>query len=181
MRASYRILVSAILLPALLAGKVKSYPDPKADFAHYKTYQWLPPRVLTSRGIDENHPAAPVIKGVVEKQLSLKGLKEVADGADLQIQTWVLTESIPQLEAIIFSVSTVSQGDVMSLGGPVATIGRYNKEGALYVNLIDTKTKKSAWLAMASDSLPNKSLNPEEIQQKLEKVTKKIFSKYPKK
>ncbi|HVO99775.1 MAG TPA: DUF4136 domain-containing protein [Bryobacteraceae bacterium] len=168
--------------PQLVAGKVKAYPAPNADFAHYKTFQWLPPKVLTSRGVKEDHPANPIVKEVLVPQLSQKGLQEVSTGADLEVQVFVLTESVPQLEAIIFTSYTgvVNQGgDVWSTGGPIATMGRYNKEGALYINLIDTKTKKSAWLAMGSDSLPNGAMSDDEIRSKLEKVSSKIFKKYP--
>lgn len=176
---SLTLLISACLIPQPVAGKVKSYPDPKADFSHYKTYQWFPPRVLTKAGIDENHPAAPVLKEVVGRHLMRKGLSEVADGADLQIQAYVLTESVPQLEAVIFSMGGVYQGGATSIGSPVASVGRYNKEGSLYLNLIDSRTKKSAWFVMGSDSLPNRTLNPDEIRAKLDKVATAMFKKYP--
>ncbi len=177
--SSLMVLISACMMPPLFAGSVKAYTDPKADFARYKTYQWLPPRVLTKLGVDENHPAAPVLKEVVGRQLSQRGLNEVADDGDLQIQAYVLTESVPQLEAVFFSTIVVSQGDVVAVGGPITTIGRYNKQGSLYINLIDTQTKKSAWLAMVSDSLPNRDLKPQEIRTKLDKAATNIFKKYP--
>jgi hypothetical protein len=93
-------------MPPLNAAKVEAFRGKNADFARYKTYQWLPPRVMTKVGIDENNPANPILKEVVGRQLSQKGLNELADGADLQIQVWVLTESMPQIEAVI--VASVS-------------------------------------------------------------------------
>jgi hypothetical protein len=36
---------------------------------------------------------------------------------------------------------------------PVATVGRYNREGTLTINLIDAKTQKSAWCGMAKESV----------------------------
>jgi hypothetical protein len=45
--------------------------------------------------------------------------------------------------------------------------------------LIDPRKKKSAWLAMVTDSLPNGILTPDEIRDKLEKAAKKGFKKYP--
>src|SRR5271170_7118128 len=82
MKTAYRLLspilvISATLVAPLCAENVKVYPNRHADFAHYKTYQWLPPRVLTKTGIDENTPANPIIKEVIAPQLSQKGLKEV--------------------------------------------------------------------------------------------------------
>jgi hypothetical protein len=174
------LLVAACLTPPLWADKVTSYPNPKADFTRYKTYQWLPPRVVGKAGIDENSPANPVLKAVLGQQLMQKGLNELADGADLQIQVWVLTETVPQLEAVIMSsVSIDLSNSVVTVSDQVASVGRYNRQGTLYLNLIDSQTKKSAWFAMASDSLPTGTLKASEVQGKLEKAAVSLFKKYP--
>jgi hypothetical protein len=62
---------------------------------------------------------------------------------------------------------------------PLVVISRYNREGTLYLNLIDSHTKKSAWFAMVGDSLPTRTLKPEEIRSKLDKAATNIFKKYP--
>ena len=173
------LVTLASISPQLAPAKVKAYPNPNADFARYKTYQWFPPRVLTKTGIDENHPEAPNLKAIIGRHLAQRGLNEVAEGGDLQIQAWVVSETSPQLEAVIISSVTVAPGSYMSIGDPIATIGRYNREGTLYLNLIDSQTKKSAWSAMATDSLPTRPLKPEEIRAKLEKAVAAIFKKYP--
>ena len=41
----------------------------------------------------------------------------------------------------------------MMYGTPIATMGRYNHEGTLIVNLIDTRTKKSAWVALVKETI----------------------------
>lgn len=177
MRMIYRsvfltLLMLGCLMPPLLSGKVKTQGG--KDLAQYKTYQWFPPRVLTKLGLEENHPANPALKEVVGQQLSGVGLTEVADGADLQIQAWVFTQSVPQLEAMIYSIDPL-----MLYGTPIATIGRYNREGALLLNLIDRRTKKSAWVAMVTNSLPTGTLDPDQIRAQLDKAAKDIFKKYP--
>ena len=90
---------SQLTPPQLFAGKVKAYAGKDIDFSHYKTYEWFPPRVLTKAGVVEDHPANRILKEEVGRQLSQRGLNEVADGAELQIQIWVLTQSVPQIEA----------------------------------------------------------------------------------
>ena len=45
--------------------------------------------------------------------------------------------------------------------------------------MIDRLAKKSAWFAMVTDSLPNGTLNPEQIRAKLDKAAADIFKKYP--
>lgn len=176
------LLFSGSSLVPLFAGKVKVYSSPNADFAHYKTYQWLPPRVLTKTGIDQNNPANPVLKAVLGQKLSQKGLNEVADAADLQVQVWVLTETVPQVEAIILSAVSIDVSDSgVTTSNYNVGVTSYNREGSLYINLIDSRTNKSAWFAMVKDSLPRRgTLKPEEIRSKLQKAATDIFKKYPK-
>jgi hypothetical protein len=159
-------------MPPVRAAKVKTQGG--KNLSQYETYQWFPPRVLTKVGLEENHVANPVLKEVVGRQLSERGLMELADGADLQIQAWVFTESVPQLEAIVYAIDPN-----MLYGAPIATVGRYNRQGTLFLNLIDRRTKKSAWIGMVTDSLPSGTLDPEQIRAELDKAAKNIFKKYP--
>jgi hypothetical protein len=161
-----------ILLPPCFAGKVRAEVGQGADFARYKTYQWLPPRVLTNTGVVENHPVlVPAIKSAVNKELSERGLKEVTEGGDLQVSAGVLTTYIPQLEAVLFAGP-----QDLTFATPIATMGRYNREGTLVVNLIDTRTKKSAWIGMVQESIDNK---PGAGEKKLPSAAAKLFKKYP--
>ena len=58
-------------------------------------------------------------------------------------------------------------------------MGRYNRQGSLYLNLIDSKTKKSAWAGMKTNDLKRGTLTPEEIQSELDKAANAIFKQYP--
>jgi Domain of unknown function (DUF4136) len=184
MGTSHRPLVAALLISSCLispvfAGKVKSYSGKNINFSQYKTYQWFPPRVLTKTGVIEDHPANPVLKESIGQQFSSRGMNEVAGDADLEIQIWALTESVPQLEAVILAAGPVYSGDALSFGDPVVTFGRYNRQGSLYIDLVDRVTMRSVWLGMATDSLPNGTMTPEELRGKLNKAVKDIFKKYP--
>ena len=177
MRTSYRtlcsvLLASTCLMPPVRAAKVKTQGG--KNLSQYETYQWFPPRVLTKVGLEENHVANPVLKEVLGRQLSERGLTELAEGADLQIQVWIFTESVPQIEAFIYTIDPN-----MLYGAPIATVGRYNRQGTLFLNLIDRRTKKSAWIGMVTDSLPSGTLDPEQIRAELDKAAKNIFKKYP--
>jgi hypothetical protein len=172
-RHTFGLLVLACALHGGLCygAKVRVQVPPGTDLSAYKTYQWLPPRVLDTTGVVEDHPVlAPLIKDAVNRQLNLRGLKEVTDGGDLQVSTGVLTGSVPQVEAVLFS------GPAMMYATPIATMGRYNREGTLVVNLIDSKTKKSAWIGMITESL---SRTPGSGQKKIGPAAEKLFRKYP--
>lgn len=164
-------LAGAALLEPCYAAKVRTQLGANADFTHYKTYRWLPPKALTKTGVVENDPViAPAIKDAVNQQLTQRGLTEVTQGGDLEVSSGVLNESIPQVEAVVFG------GPDLMYDTPIATMGRYNKQGTLVVNLIDTKTKKSAWVGMIQDSIDNK---PGSGIKKLPAAAEKLFKKFP--
>ena len=171
-----RLLVPICMLLAApcFGGSVKSWVGPDADFSRYKTYEWLPVRVLTKTGVVENDKvAAPLIKEAVNRQLALRGLKEVENGGDLQISAGALSESIPQLEAVFLPPGFAG----MDYAQPIATMGRYNKEGTLIVNLLIAGTKRFAWLGIAKESIDNK---PGAGLKKIDKAATNMFKKYPK-
>ena len=71
------VLATLSLVPECFAGKVQVWMDKKTDLALYKTYQWLPPKLLGKTGMVENDPEfAPLIKDAINGELSRKGLKE---------------------------------------------------------------------------------------------------------
>jgi uncharacterized protein DUF4136 len=177
MKSPHWILFSMLLACAGLtqpvrAAKVRTQGGKQLH--QYKSYQWFPPRVLTKLGLEENHVANPVLKEIVGRQLTERGMTEVAEGADLQIQVWVFTESVPQVEALIYTIDPN-----MLYGAPITMIGRYNRQGTLFLNLIDRRTNKSAWIGMVTDSLPTGTLEPEQIRAQLDKAANNIFKKYP--
>jgi hypothetical protein len=168
------LLVSAIMTPPVFGADVKTQTARNADFAHYQTYQWFPPRVLTKVGEVENHPANPIIKEIIDRQLTEKGLRALDAGADLQIQVTVLTDTTPQLEAVVFAYFPGDWNPTQ-----IASLSRLNRSGTLCLNLIDHRTNKSAWFAMVTESLPNGELKPEFVRSKLESAATTIFKKYP--
>lgn len=162
------------LVPGTFAGKVQVWQDKSADFARYKTYQWLPPKLLTKQGVVENDPEfADLIKDAVNRQLAQKGLREVQQGGDLEVSTLALAQSIAQLEGFLFPGGETPD----FFTAPVATLSRYNREGTLVVNLIDASTQKSAWCGMAKESIDNK---PGAGKKKIGPAAAKMFKKYPK-
>lgn len=58
---------------------------------------------------------------------------------------------------------------------PIASIGRYNKEGTIVVNLIDAMTKTSAWIALATSSYSDVN----NLSGPINKAVSDIFKKYP--
>ena len=156
----------------VIAGEVQTFPAKGVDLSAYKTYQLLPARILTATGVIENDPdIGPLIAAALKKQLSGKGLTEQSTGADLQVAAGALTVSSPQVEALIFNMAN----DASWGSSPLVTIGRYNKEGTLIVNLIDPSTNKSVWLGVSKRALGKPSTREKDIN----KAAEAMFKKYP--
>lgn len=172
-RTAVMVLLCLLLASAAFARKVKTVAGPSENFAVYKTYRWLPVKTLGKTGIAEDDPEiAPVIRQAVNRELANKGLIEVGEGADLEIATFATITYIPQLEAAVASPGAVW----LEFPMPIATMGRYNKEGALAINLIDAKTNQSAWAGIVSDNIDNKQGSG---LKKIPSATTALFRKYP--
>lgn len=158
-------------------GKVKTQVNKNVDLAHYKTYQWYPPRVLTKRGIVENDPTvAPLIRAAVNRELAKRNLTEVETGADLLVSTGALSESIPNIDALIYPGGALPAGSLIDpVQSPIASVGRYNKQGTVVVNLIDAATKTSAWVALSTSSYTDVN----NLSGPINKAVSDMFKKYP--
>jgi len=169
------VALPAILLAlhmAAAAGDVQAFPARGVDLASFKTFKMLPIRVLSKYGVVENDPdVSPFIAAALRKELREKGLTEVSEGADLEVSAGALAVSIPQVEVIIYNLALDADWGT----SPITTIGRYNREGTLIVNLIDPRVNKSAWLGFDTRALGR----PSALKKDIDKAADALFKKYP--
>ena len=98
-------------------GKLRAEVGPGADFARYKTYEWLPTRVLKPSGVVEDDPVlTPLIKDAINRQLMARGMTEVAQGGDLQVSAGALTASIPWIGMVQESIDNKPGGGQKKIG-----------------------------------------------------------------
>lgn len=163
-------LYAATLTPCF-GGKPQTKTGENIDFKTYKTYSWLPTRVLTKSGEVMDEPTVtPTIRNSVNREMTARGFREVPEGGDLQVAVSILTSAVPQLEAVFMP------GPQLYYGTPVATMGRYNRAGTLAINLIDSRTKKFAWAGLVSENVDNK---PGAGVKKIDPAVRKLFGKFP--
>ena len=171
MRGLTLLLSTSVIV---FAGDVASFPAKGVDLNAYKTYKILPPKVMTKSGLQEDEPTiGPLIRDALRRELSGKGLTEVTGQADLEIASLVTVVPIPQLEALIYSWTS----DSTSIAGtaPLVSVGRYNREGTLYVNFIDSRKNKGVWLGISTRALGKPSGREKDIN----KAAQAMFKKYP--
>jgi hypothetical protein len=166
------MLAFGLFPPHINAGKARTQLAPGVNMTQYKTYEWLPTRVLRETGLIENDPVlTPLIKEAVNRELAQLGFTEVSEKADLQVAAGITTHAVAQLEAVVFA----GPSD-LDFATPIATMGRYNHKGSLIVNLIDTRTKKSAWAGVAEEDIVK---TPGAGQKKIASAARNMFKKFP--
>jgi hypothetical protein len=143
--------------------------DRGANFAAYKTYQWvdLPGRV-PDQLIDRD------IKRSIDEQLAQKGFTKVDKGADL----YVGYQAAVELEKSVDLWSTGFGGwggwGDRTVQGQTSTI----PVGMLLVDLYDPARKQLIWRGDATKTIDLKK-DPDKNYRNLQKAMAKLFKNYP--
>ncbi len=158
-----------------LSAKVKVFPSKKYKVSYYKTYEWLPTRIMTRQGILEDDPhIAPLIKAAVKSWLDKKGYVEVTEGAELHVLTGALQKTNSQLEGFL-----INYGFDYFWGMTTATVTpvqRVNRRGTLIVGLINAKTEEGVWIGFSTEGLGA----PKDAPKIIQKASSRLMKKLPK-
>lgn len=148
--------------------------DRSANFAAYKTYQWvdLPGGAVPDQLIDQD------IKLAAEEQLALKGLRKVESNPDL----YIVYQVVINLEKSVSLWGTSDGpgwfgggwGGTRSMQGQTSTI----PVGILLLDFYDVERKQLVWRGDAVKTIDLKK-DPEKNYRNLQKVMAKLLKNYP--
>jgi hypothetical protein len=130
------------------------------NFASIKTYAW-----------QKGTPADPLMQArivrVVESQLTKHGLQKSDAEPDVLIVTHAMTREDISLREWNYGPLPWGHGNI-----------DINKilVGTLVVDMLDGKDKQLIWRGIADGTLSDK---PEKVEAKINKVTEKMFEKFP--
>jgi hypothetical protein len=148
--------------------------DRSANFATYKTYQWvdIPGGRVPDQLIDQ------AIKRAAEQQLAQKGLTKVESNADLYIGY----QFVLNLEKSIslWDTGGVGPGGWDTWGGGRNLQGQTSTipVGILLMDLYDIGKKQLVWRGDAVKTIDLKK-DPDKNYKNLQKVMAKLFKNYP--
>jgi len=165
--------VCSLLFLAMLgnafAQQVKTDFDHQANFSQYKTYSW-----------QEIKPGDPLwdprIKSAVDTQLAAKGWTQVPNGGDVAIVAISTTHTERTLQTFYDGMGGGWRWRGFGGMGEATTTEENYKEGTLFVDLYDAKTKQLIWRGSAEDTLSNKA---DKNEKNLDKGVAKMFKKFP--
>jgi len=174
--ATVLVLVSA----TALAQKTKVGYDKAADFSRYKTYS------LVKRPIPPAHPLAYAsVMGVIEQELTQKGLKEVPDKGDLMLQYTTGVESqtavsattpvLPSYGGVPPTIdSTMWTGN---LGAPGGGMSSFVTEGELALEFVDAAQNKVVWRGVLKERIDAEQKS--KTLDRIEKGVAKLLKDFP--
>ena len=149
--------------------------DRGANFAGYKTYQWVdlpgPGGAVPDQLIDQD------IKRAVDEQLAQKGLTKVEKDADLYIgyQAVILLEKGVNLFGTRDGFGGGAGGwSSASVQGQTSTI----PVGTLVVDVYDREKKQLVWRGDATKTI-DLHKDPDKNYKNLQKAMTKLFKNYP--
>ena len=169
-------LTAFLLMAAYANGQDVHYNyDRGANFAAYKTYQWveIPGGAVPDQLIDQ------AIKQAADEQLAQKGLNKVESNADL----YVGYQFVLNLEKSISLRDTGGAGvgwgwdpwgGGRNVQGQTSTI----PVGILLMDLYDIGKEKLVWRGDAVKTI-NLKKDPDKNYKNLQKVMAKLFKNYP--
>lgn len=180
------VLALALVLALGAAGcstmTVSTDYDRTAAFAAYKTFDFIPAQEV------KNELIRARIESAIEAQLVTKGLARSAENPDLLIAGHGKLDSQTQFDTTSFGYGWGGWGGYWgpyggygAYGGGMGTTTTVAREvpvGTLILDVVDAKTKKLVWQAVASDTLDTNA-TAEERDWRINKAMEKIFAGFP--
>jgi len=151
--------------------------DLDANFANYKTYDWLPQEPAITgearQAQQSNTLLDQRIKDAVNGQLVRKGLQRTSNSPDLLIAYHAGIKDKIDVTDWGYTYGSYYYGyprrDV--------TVYQY-QQGTLIVDLIEAGSKELVWRGSASATLLENP-SPETVQKRIESAVGQMFNKYP--
>ena len=158
------LVLILLLAVAARADRVTSDHDHTVNFAKYKTFMWI-------REPEVNEPFMKQrIMDSVNRELTVRGMRLVSEGADLAVAANLATEEKHTWE-------TYYTGSDWEWGGGWATTEMKTYQlGTLIVDLFDVEIHKLVWQGVGVDKVSPK---PERETKDNDKQIEKMFKEFP--
>jgi len=152
------------------AGEVKVDFNPKAEFARYRTWAWIPDRDKGHHGVLMD----ATMRERVEKALSIRlreaGLRAAGEGETADLLVGYRGDTGQG------KTGSSNLGGLSSYDNPAYTSIQFTEQTAtLMVDLVDAATKTLAWRLYIDQTIKG----PNDPPDKLSKALDKGFAKYP--
>lgn len=152
---------------SLQAGIVVDF-DPEVDFATFKTFKWVEGTAAKDPLVEKE------IRAAVERELIVKGFREVRESPDVHVLTHASVETERQVD-----VTEYAYWDAYNEWGRDATDSEeFHKFeiGAFMVDIVDAQSEKLIWRGVCGGAVAKK---PEKRDRQIQIGAEKMFRKFP--
>ncbi|MGA2850348.1 MAG: DUF4136 domain-containing protein [Terracidiphilus sp.] len=158
----------------LFAAQITTDYDHQANFAQYKTYNWL--KVQAGDQLWEDR-----IQRDIDSELAAKGWTKVDSGGSASVSAFESTKDQDTLETFYDGLGGGGWGWRGFRGGfggtgLSTTTTEVTRVGTLVVDIFDSQDHKLLWRGKQSDAL---SSNPGKNEKKLASDLKRMFRNFP--
>jgi len=178
-RLTLRTLLATLFLVAgTYCQDIHYNYDRGANFAAYKTYQWVglagPGGAVPDQLIDL------AIKRAVDEQLAQKGLIRVEKDADLRVAYHAIVREEKAVNLSAFGAGAGPWGGGWGSWGNGTVTGQTSTipVGTLLIDMYDPAKKQLIWRGDATKTIDLKK-DPDKNYRTLQKVMAKVFKNYP--
>jgi hypothetical protein len=169
------IAAAAALLACAAHANVSTEFDPKADYARYRTWAWIPQEPGEEQAPAVRNPAvAELIRTAVARELPARGLVP-ANGAEPDLLVAFHGVARDRVEVTNYGYA-VPVGPYGMYGAPMyATDVRQYREGTLVLDLVDARTKQLVWRGVATDTVTS----PSQVKHVVDGAVRDLLVHYP--
>lgn len=166
----FRVFVLGVLLviggAALALAKVSVDYDRDFDFSGYETWSF-------KEGTPANDIVQARLEGIIEAELSAKGLRRVESGGDFLVVTHAETSTEQQVD--VWDTGAYGYRRRGWYGGTSVNV-RDIDIGTIVVDIVDVTTNELVWRGVGTGTLAGK---PDKNEKKMQKGAKKMFKNFP--
>jgi len=174
------LALSAVLAAAGIASamEVESRHDADAEFAPYRTFDYLPRQPAPERG-----PFAPGsdydrrIRDLIELRLADRGFQSVDADPD-----FLVAYSLGREERLDTSGGRRQIARGVSIAWEEGELVRAYTEGTLVIEIYDGESREPVWIGWATEVVddPDRLLEePERLMRKIDKAVRRIVKRFP--
>lgn len=177
-RSLLALLVGIVVAAPAHAGKIRTDFNPKADFASYRTWDWVPGHDEGHRGVLAGKAARDLVEGALAGDLERRGLRRVAPGETPDLVVRYVGEVAEAAKGTTSGYLGGYEPYIMGewSAGFQTAVSVSSQSATMMIDLIDPKTKALAWRAFVEQKYGTTS---GQMGSPVADAVRKAFEEYP--
>lgn len=177
-RLTLALVVGSLLAAPAFAGKIKTDFNPKADFASFRTWDWVPGHDEGHRGVLAGKAARELVESALTGDLERRGLRRVGPGEQPDLVVRYVGEVSDAAKGTTSGYLGGYEPYIMGewSNGFQTAVSVSSKSATMMVDLIDPKSKALVWRAFIEQKY---GTTASQVGSPVADAVRKAFQEYP--